>query len=111
MQSTCRSSLPTNREQKQIETQSETTANKDNNNRITYGSEAWTTASTRNQYHLQIIVNKALRIATSAPSYVSNKQIKKDLDFPTLEEITNEIRKKKIEKMKEHNNNLIKNVV
>jgi hypothetical protein len=47
-----------------------------------YACPAWRSAARTHVRRLQVLQSKCLRLATGAPSYVSNRQIHEDLDVP-----------------------------
>lgn len=75
---------------------------------LMYGCEIWNLSNTTNQEKLQRILNIALRMAVSAPWYITNEQIRTETNMKNIEKITEERTKNLITKMKTHTNQLIK---
>ncbi|ERL93233.1 hypothetical protein D910_10529 [Dendroctonus ponderosae] len=51
---------------------------------LTYGSPAWSIASTSQKQKLAVFQNKILRIVTKAPYFVRNTALRRDLDTEDL---------------------------
>lgn len=76
-----------------------------------YGAELWGTASNSNLEIIQRFQSKMLRMITNAPWYVTNDQLHRDLEIPTVkQDIINKLKSysKRIER---HPNNLAKDLM
>ena len=73
-----------------------------------YGIQLWGTAKPSNTKTLQSFQSICLRLITSAPWYVSNKNLHKDLNLPTLNDLAKSHYKQFHSKLHFHSNPLIK---
>lgn len=77
---------------------------------LLYGCEAWVIANPNQKIKIERKVNKMIRIATNAPWYISNQQIRKELGLEKLEDTIKKRCIKTLEKMEEHEDKLIKEI-
>lgn len=78
---------------------------------MTYGSIAWHTASNTTLRQLETIQNKTLRIATGAPFYMRNEQIRRETNTPTITEFINKLNDNTIHNIEQHTNPTINDIV
>lgn len=77
---------------------------------ILYGSEIWNIAKSYHTYKLQIVMNKALRIATDAPWFITNQQLREETKFRDLNSIIEDKTNKLLETSIDHQNSEIQNL-
>lgn len=78
---------------------------------LTYACSAWGYCAPSHLKRLQVVQNKALRMAAGAPWYVSNRTLHQDLQIPTIKEFVKQHAKKTFEKAEEHENPLLREAV
>jgi Reverse transcriptase (RNA-dependent DNA polymerase) len=71
---------------------------------MTYASQAWAYAAKTHLKRLQVIQNKALRMAVNAPWFVTNRRIHHDLQIPTILEFLRHTANEFAEKLAVHPN-------
>lgn len=78
---------------------------------VTYGAEVWGLHPSTQKLKLQSALNKIVRITANAPWYISNLQLREELQIPTIEEQATTIAKQITEKMKTHPNAGIREIL
>lgn len=74
----------------------------------TYAGEIWHQCSDNLRQKIQGKINKIFRMAADSPWYISNKQLRKELNYQTLEEIIYARTTKTIDKIQTHSNEIIR---
>lgn len=78
---------------------------------ITYASTTWGCAANTHIKKVQTIQNKILRIIMSAPWFVSNKQLHRELGVPSIRRYTKQVAKQVITRAETHENNTLREAV
>lgn len=78
---------------------------------VTYSIATWGCAAVTNVNKIQVIQNKALRMITGAPWFVSNLQLHKDLKIPSIRRYMKAKTIKTLLKAENHENHLIRQAV
>jgi hypothetical protein len=78
---------------------------------MTYASAAWGHVSDAQLHKLQVIQNQFLRRTFNAPWFVRNDQLHREAKVPMLKELLLEIAQRTFEKVKEHENPLVREAV
>lgn len=78
---------------------------------LTYAIATWGHAADVHINKIQVIQNKILRIITQAPWFVSNQQLHRDLQIPSIRKFTKEIAKKLFLQVENHENILLQNIL
>ena len=73
----------------------------------TYGSQIWGSAKPSQIQIIQAFQSISLRLITSAPWYVTNNTLHKDLKIQTVEQLTKQYYNKFHKKLQQHQNPLI----
>lgn len=69
-----------------------------------YGIQLWATAKKSNLKIIQTVQNKAIRLITKAPWFVSNAQLHKDLQIETVDTVARKISTKYLQRLHKHPN-------
>lgn len=77
----------------------------------TYASEIWYQASDNTRLKVQQKLNKYIRLAANAPWYVSNDQIRTELNIPTLETQIHSRTLNTINKIATHSNQTVREIL
>lgn len=71
---------------------------------VMYANELYQLAKPNQLYKIQILINKAIRMALKAPWYILNRQLRNETGIKTIEEISTKQTQNTKQKMEKHTN-------
>lgn len=77
---------------------------------MTYAASSWKNSAENNIRRLQRVQNISIRQALNAPWYHTNEQLHRDIEYPTIQEHIQKTNENLQEKMRTHQNPLIRNI-